>query len=132
MLFRSHCAPVSTQKASVQNNCRLAYRQLSSRDGTYIIQCHANLTLSINFNLIQYHNLNPYPYHTFLQFPSISQIPTTQLLSSTLLSTSLTEYYLTLSHHNQNNTSQDNIYNISNSFYTKIIVFERHPIACFV
>ena len=98
--------------------------------GRRYYQCHAILTIStiysINFNL------NPYPYHTFLQFPTISQFPTMQLLSSTLLSTSLTEYYLTLSHHNQNNTSQDNIYNISNSFYTKIIVFERHPIACFV
>ena len=49
------CAPVSTQKASVQNNYRLAYRQLSSRDGTYIIQCHAMLTIhyniSISFNI---------------------------------------------------------------------------------
>ena len=88
--------PINLKRIPSTNNCRLANRQLSSRDGTYVYQCHANLTLSINFNLIQYHNLNPYPYHTPLQFPSISQIPTMQLLSSTLLSTSLTEYYLTL------------------------------------
>ena len=123
--------PINLKRILSTNNCRLTYQQLSSRNGTYVYQCHANLTLSINFNLIQYHNLNPYPYHTFLQFPSISQIPTMQLLSSNLLSTSLTEYYLTLSHNNQN-TSQDNIYNVSNSFCTKIIVFGRHPIACFV
>ena len=89
--------PINPKRIISTNNCRLANRQLSSRDGTYVYQCHANLTLSINFNLIQYHNLNPYPYHTFLQFPSISQIPTMQLLSSTLLSTSLTEYYINFS-----------------------------------
>ena len=94
--------PINLKRILSTNNCRLANRQLSSRDGTYVYQCHANLTLSITFNLIQYHNLNLYPYHTFLQFPSISQIPTMQLLSSTLLSTSLTECYLNLSHHNQN------------------------------
>ena len=42
------------------NNCRLANRQLSSRDGTYIYiyQCHATLTISINLNHIQYLNFN--------------------------------------------------------------------------
>ena len=68
--------PINLKRILSTNNCRLANRQLTSRDGTYVYQCHANLTLSINFNLIQYHNLNPYPYHTFLQSPSISQIPT--------------------------------------------------------
>ena len=69
-----HCAPVSTQKAisivplsllrrqfplcpclysegiQYKNNCRLAYRQLSSRDGTYIFQCHAMITIPFNIS----------------------------------------------------------------------------------
>ena len=46
--------PFNPKRIISTNNCRLAYRQLSSRDGTYVNQCHANLTLfiSINFNLI--------------------------------------------------------------------------------
>ena len=46
--------PINLKRILSTNNCRLANRQLSSRDGTYVYQCHANLTvfISINFNLI--------------------------------------------------------------------------------
>ena len=43
--------PINLKRILSTNNCRLAYRQLSSRDGTYVYQCHANLTISINFNI---------------------------------------------------------------------------------
>ena len=51
------------------NNCRLANRQLSSRDGTYVYQCHANLTIFINFNLIHHIQLLN---HNSLQYDNIT------------------------------------------------------------
>ena len=52
------------------NNCRLANRQLSSRDGTYVYQCHANLTvfISIIFNLI----INIMNHYQFLHYLNLN------------------------------------------------------------
>ena len=71
LISRPMIPPVSTQKGSVQNNCRSAYRQLSSRDGTYIIYCHATFTIS----MFQSHS----PYSTF-NHNSLSQYQTQHLI----------------------------------------------------
>ena len=59
------------------SNCRSANRQLSSRDGTYINQCHAMLTISFSIS----HNIQHLNHH----FLSISQshFTTIQFLPST-------------------------------------------------
>ena len=59
--------PINPKRIISTNNCRLAYRQLSSRDGTNINQCHAMLTISIsnNFNLI----INIMHFYLFLSIP---------------------------------------------------------------
>ena len=51
------------------NNCRLAYRQLSSRDGTNINQCHAMLTISFLIS----HNIQNLNHHFLSISPSHSQ-----------------------------------------------------------
>ena len=61
--------PINLKRILSTNNCRLANRQLSSRDGTYVYQCHAMLTLpfhiqittSIFSNKTTFHNLSPHP-----------------------------------------------------------------------
>ena len=92
--------PINPKRIST-NNCRSANRQLSSRDGTYIyisvMQRSQYPSISITFSISISTSIT-----CTLTIPFNISIPTMQLLSSTLLSTSLTEYYLNLSHHNQN------------------------------
>ena len=134
------CPCLYSEGNQYKNNCRLAYRQLSSRDGTYIIQCHANLTLtinipstmtsfiSINLNLIQYFNITTSIINNNINinitFQSIIHniFPKSKLTTNSfsILKTSQYPTPANISHNSiisSNTTSQDTTYNKSNSLY---------------
>ena len=140
--------PINPKRIST-NNCRSANRQLSSRDGTYVSQCHANLTISIS---ISFTNFNfsttihfiitiplsasctfaiPYNILTF----NISDFPQHNSLFYHHKFSPLKMLYLYTFHVIPDQWPSPNriIYIYSFKFlYMKIIVFERHPIAYFV
>ena len=133
------------------NNCRLANRQLSSRDGTSIsVSCNAHhipinissTIINININI----NLNINTIHSHITFQSITHnifpqqySPKSQLLSNSfsILTTSqitIITIHLQIYHTIPKYPAPpDRILHICvKIFYIKIIVFEGHPITCFV
>ena len=79
--------PINPKRIISTNNCRLANRQLSSRDGTYVYQCHANLTVFISINFmnhyqsLHYLNLNYSTYSLNLTINISHIIPSEPLTS---------------------------------------------------
>ena len=135
--------PINLKRILSTNNCRLAYRQLSSRDGTqnsvscnahifllishpqhFISQSQISLNISISF-AISFTTTQLFPQPTITILDSIYINPSNNYLNTIIIN---------LSHHSNSitTTKQDNIYIVFKFLHMKIIVFERHPIACFV